>query len=257
MKETLSLGDRMKRYEYVTQNKLMARTPTIIRVDGKAFHTFVKAVGFNKPFDDNFMRIMWYVAARLCEEIQTATIAYIQSDEISILLNDWKRLNTQQWFDGKIQKITSVSASIATAEFNRQFFKRISLDLGDMDTKEIQEYINNMYLARFDSRVFNLPKEEVTNYFVWRQQDAVRNSIQMLARAHFSHKQCYGLSCDQLQEKLFQEKSVNWDKLPTCKKRGTAVIRKGSRWIIDYEIPTFTKNRDFIGVLLEKEEEER
>lgn len=255
MADRNSLGERMKRYESVSQSKLLPRMATIIRIDGKAFHTFTKAVGFRKPFDDNFMKIMWYTAARLVEEVQTAVLAYIQSDEISILLNDWKRLNTQQWFDGKIQKITSVSSSIATAEFNRQFFKRVVLDFEDITSKEAQEYINNMYLARFDSRVFNVPKEDVTNYFVWRQQDAVRNSIQMLARTYFSHKQCYGLSCNELQEKLFQEKGVNWDKLPTCKKRGTAVVRKNSKWIIDYQVPTFTKNRDYIGILLEREEE--
>jgi tRNA(His) 5'-end guanylyltransferase len=143
----------------------------------------------------------------LCENIQNAVFGYTQSDEISILLNDWKKFNTSQWFDGKIQKIASVSASMATGFFN----KKMALLTDKM--------------AFFDARVFNLPKEEVVNYFHWRQVDCTRNSIQMLGRYYFSHKELHGISTNDIQNKLFEEKKVNWSQLNDWEKRGSVTLR--------------------------------
>jgi hypothetical protein len=165
MKDTL--GDRMKEYyENRTKTYLPRRTYTLIRIDGKAFHTYTK--GLNRPFDDQLMDDMDETAIYLCKNIQGAKLAFVQSDEISILLTDFDKLQTSAWFDGNIQKITSVSSSLATAKFNE---------------------LRPNKLALFDSRVFTIPsKVEVENYFIWRQQDTVRNSISSVAQSLYSSK---------------------------------------------------------------------
>lgn len=224
-----SLGDRMKTYEDVNRNFLQRRTPTIIRVDGKAFHTLTR--GLDKPFDENFSNAMLNVARDLCDEVQGVKLAYWQSDEISLILVDYDRLTSQAWFDKNIQKMVSVSASIATASFNNWFQHP-----GECNTR-----------ALFDSRIFTLPKEEVCNYFLWRQQDAVRNSINSLGQAHFSPKQLHGLNTDQVQELLFKEKGINWNDCPIWQKRGACVIQGIESWTIDKFIPTFSQDRSFIN----------
>ena len=198
----MGIGNRMKiYYENVTRYKLYRRTPAIIRLDGKAFHSLTRKC--KKPFDQFFQSAMQVTAVRLCEQIQNVRLAYLQSDEISLLLNDYENLDTDQWFDGNIQKMVSVSASIASVYFS-QIFGKIGL---------------------FDSRVFNLPKEEVNNYFLWRQQDATRNSIQGVAQSQFSHKELMGLNGNQLQEKLWKDKQINWNDTPTHFKRCYCIVK--------------------------------
>jgi|SRR5579863_1792485 len=203
-----SLGNRMKTYENVTRHFLTRRMPVVIRLDGKSFHTLTK--NMKKPFDDDFKYVMEAVTKILCEEVQGCQFAYTQSDEISLLLVDYQTHDTQAWFDNNIQKIVSVSASIATAAFNSWALSKLTI-LGP---------------AHFDARAFNLPKEEVCNYFIWRQQDATRNSIQSVGQANFSHKELHGLSCDEIQEKLFQEKQINWNDYPVTSKRGSCITRQ-------------------------------
>lgn len=232
-----SLGDRMKRYEGTTSAQLMRRTPVIIRIDGKAFHTFTR--GLDKPFDQSLHEAMVTTMARLCGNIQGAVFAYTQSDEISILLQDWEKHTTDAWFDYKIQKMTSIAASIATAAFNGYYKHPSKTDF-----------------ALFDARVFNIPFEEVTNYFVWRQQDAVRNSINALGQAHFSHKSLQGKNVNQVQDMLIQEKGINWNDVPTRFKRGVCVVEEfyatGDKGEIvripkvDSEIPIFTQDRNYV-----------
>src|SRR5678816_495992 len=146
-----SLGDRMKKfYEGVFSTSLPMRMPVIIRVDGKAFHKYTK--NLTKPFDPLFELLMDKVGIKLCEEISGAQIAYIQSDEISILVHTYKRLNSEAWFANKIQKMASVSAGIASAQLTK-----------------LSTYIfDEIRTAVFDSRVFVLPEAEVNNYFIWR-----------------------------------------------------------------------------------------
>lgn len=276
-----SLGDRMKTYESVTKNFLTRRMPVIIRIDGKAFHSFTK--GFNKPFDDILIATMQDTAKYLCENIQGCKLAYVQSDEISLLLTDYEKITTDAWFGNNIQKMASVSASMTTMIFNNLFSNNVweyqtvntdwNLDDGiDGDVREdskeqLETYKNKMGTAMFDSRVFNLPKEEVCNYFIWRQQDATRNSIQMLAQSEFSHKELHGLSCDKLQDKLMLERDINFNDLETFKKRGSCIKRKFMReypekdgkkilsidflgWEVDKEIPIFTQDRKYVESLL-------
>ena len=228
-----SIGNRMKEYERVTKNKLTRRTPVIIRLDGKAFHTWTRCLrGFDQslktsPFSEAMHELMALTAAELCTDIQNAAITYTQSDEISILLNDWKGLKTDQWFDGNIQKMVSISAAMATAKFNRHVTRCFDAAAP---------------LALFDARVFNIPKEEVANYFVWRQQDATRNSINMLGQFYFSHKELQNKNTDQVQEMLFSKHGVNWNDIPTWQKRGYCAAQNG----MDNNIPIFTQNREYI-----------
>ncbi|MDR6226161.1 tRNA(His) guanylyltransferase Thg1 family protein [Desmospora profundinema] len=201
-----SLGTRMKGYEHTFRHFLPKRMPVIIRVDGRAFHTYTE--GMERPFDERLHRAMTAVARDRCENIMGCKLAYVQSDEISLLLTNYEKLTTQSWFNNNIQKMVSVSASMATARFNDQMYPITGK------------------LATFDSRIFALPKEEVTNYFYWRQADVTKNSIQMVARAHFTHEECSGLTNNQLQEKLFTEKGVNWNDFPTHFKRGACGVRQ-------------------------------
>jgi tRNA(His) guanylyltransferase len=224
-----NLGDRMKnQYECRTRFMLPRRTYTIIRIDGKAFHTFTK--NCDKPNDVGLAASLDYAAIQLCNEVQGCKFAYLQSDEISILLTDFETITTEAWFDANVQKLVSVSASIVTAAFNFAFSRD-----------------NNFNTAYFDARVFTIPDPtEVENYFIWRQQDATKNSIQSLAQANFSHKELQDVSCDKLQEMLWQKKAINWNDLLAYWKRGRCIIKTEEGWIIDAGIPVFTQERNYL-----------
>lgn len=265
-----SLGDRMKSYEGISRIYLTKRMPVIIRIDGKAFHSFTK--GFRRPFDEILIKAMQETAKYLCKNVMGCKIAYTQSDEISLLLEDYERVETQPWFENNLQKIVSVSASMATMAFNRAFadavnerysyYTGINADEWTGSTEEFDKLFDNYFAkigtAMFDSRVFILPKEEVCNYFIWRQQDATRNSIQMVAQSLFSHRQLQNKNCDQLQEMMFQEHNINWNDYPTVYKRGSCVTKEQytendvtrSRWVVDTNIPIFTQDRNYIDRLV-------
>lgn len=245
-----NIGDRMKVYENIERRYLTRRIPTLIRLDGKAFHSFTK--GFKRPFDMILMQSMWDTAKYLCENIMGCKIAYTQSDEIQLLLTDYENINTQAWFDKNIQKMVSVSASMATMAFNKAF-KELACQYFE-DNKGGSVYDLRIGIAMFDSRVYNIPKEEVCNAFIWRQQDAIRNAIQMVGQSNFSHKQLQSKNCNQIQEMLFQEKGINFNDLPVYQKRGACIIKEyyikdntqRSRWIVDKNIPIFTQDRNYI-----------
>lgn len=285
------LGMRMKTfYEQIPKTKLMRRTPVIIRIDGKAFHTFTK--GFNKPFDNVLIEAMQVTMRYLCENIQGCVLGYCQSDEISLLLIDYKKLNSAAWFDNEVQKICSISASMATLIFNKAFsqaVQRFNERYRDTDeristeTAALMDKYNKAVEkgAMFDARCFNIPKEEVTNYFFWRQQDATRNSIEMVGQAYFSHAELHNKSCNDIQDMLHEQIGVNWDQLPIFKKRGTCCRKQflvldpmsmpveifygfipqkfitptdchiESSWVIDVEIPIFkNEEREYIEELI-------
>lgn len=231
----MQMGERMQAYEAAARGILPARLPKIIRIDGRAFHTYTR--GMQKPFDDAIYYAATETAVELCREISGAKLAYCQSDEISILITDYDHPGSQPWFGNEVQKMVSVAASIATAVWNRA----------------MERYYPGK-LATFDARVFVLPREEVVNYFIWRQHDAVRNSINALASAHFSHSRLHGLSLAERQELLFQEKGINWAHLPQWQKNGWVVRRflteengaVRSRWRVDPDAPLFTRNREYI-----------
>jgi len=221
------IGTRMKEnYENRYRFYLTRRMPVIIRIDGKAFHTLTK--NCKKPFDESLNASMIWTAQDLVHKIQGAKIGYVQSDEISILLIDYYNLDTEAWFDYNLQKIVSVSASMATLEFNRSYF-----------------YPDDSLSALFDARAFNIPREEVSNYFLWRQQDWTKNSVQMLARAHFSHKQLHGKN-QKAMITMLEEIGVHWDKLDDVWKNGSFVFNAFDGIIMEH-----TKiNRDFIDAIV-------
>lgn len=255
----MKLGDRMKQYEYVTRTYLPARMPVIIRIDGRSFHTFTK--GFRKPFDCVLNMAMLRTTQSLLDNIEGCVFAYTQSDEISLLLKNDQTIDTQAWFENNLSKILSISSSMATLYFNRYFNEEIDKFVTSFTPSEI---LRKTYMkasekgALFDSRAFVIPENEINNYFIWRQQDATRNSINMVAQANFSHKELQGLSCDQMQEKLWQEKGINWNDTADNYKRGSAVYKRElsvntpngptlrKKSTIDVSIPVFTQKPTFI-----------
>lgn len=276
------LGKRMKTYEAVSQTKLTRRTPVAIRIDGKAFHTFTR--GMRKPFDEILIKSMQDTMQYLCKNIQGCVLGYTQSDEITLILVDYKELNTSAWFDNEVQKICSISASMATLAFNKAFTQHT---MNFCLNKENNKYplLKEIYRkamtkgALFDSRVFNIPKEEVANLIYWRQLDAMRNSIQMVGQTNFSHNELQGKSCNQIQDMLHEQKGINWNDFPTIQKRGSCCVRNTYKikaysatlqeeftqevvirdktqpiraWIIDSEIPVFKgEGRRYIERLVE------
>ena len=195
---TLTLNERMKEYyENRSKTYLTRRTPVIIRLDGKAFHTFTR--GLQKPYDEIFHNCMNNTTKYLCENIQGCKIGYTQSDEITLLITDYDTLTTSAWFDYNVQKLCSITASMATMAFNKFFSEEYKNYMYSFSFKDIKptpsekEYMNTLYsklnTAMFDSRCFNVPEAEVCNCFIWRQQDAIRNNTQMLGQCNFSDKQ--------------------------------------------------------------------
>lgn len=272
-----SLGDRMKAYENITRHYLTRRLPVIIRIDGKAFHSFTR--GFNKPFDEVFVKSMQETMKYLCENIQGCVLGYTQSDEITLVLVDYQNRESDAWFDNNIQKMVSVSASMATMAFNRIFQSEIykyendwrcSLTPQSVQIQENhQKYVETLKKAArkgamFDSRVFTLPKEEVVNCLIWRQQDATRNSILSVGQAYFSHNELNGKKCDEIQDMLMLNRSVNWNNYPTTLKRGSCCIKVPqviqptpesevvvrNKWVIDNEIPIFTQDKEYVNKLI-------
>ena len=260
------IGDRMKEnYENRTRMFLPRRTYTIIRLDGKAFHTYTR--GFERPFDKLLMGVMDKTAVALCKGIQGVKVGYVQSDEISLLLTDFETEQTDSWFDGNIQKIVSISAAMAAAEFNRIMLT----DISKRDGKEMVtvELLEKMKLAYFDARTYTIPDPtEVANYFIWRQQDATRNSIQMVAQSFYSQKELHGKNTSELQELIFQ-KGKNWNDFTSGEKRGRSITRttyelqvkedafgepvsvSRGKWVAldgdkEDETPIFTQDRDFL-----------
>lgn len=270
-----TLGDRMKNnYENITRYYLTRRMPVIIRVDGRSFHTFTK--DFKKPFDDVLVKTMQDTMKYLCENVQGCVLGYTQSDEISLVLTDYAELTTDAWFGNNLQKMCSVSASMATLTFNKAFNDNIVKYIDnnpDADcgvTKDLTEYIKILINARnkgamFDSRVFTIPKEEVCNALIWRQQDATRNSIQSVGQANFSQKELHGKSCNDIQDMLMIQKGINWNDYSTTLKRGSCCIKTViqdpnvdikdgaypiSKWVVDNEIPIFTQDRNYVEKLI-------
>lgn len=261
------LGNRMKLfYEDRTRYYLPRRTYTILRLDGRSFHTYTK--GLNKPFDDGLINDMDETACYLCKNIQGAKFGFVQSDEISILLTDFDKIGTDAWFDGNIQKMASIAASMATAKFNQLRWIRFVSEKYNNTTDKVEwiwfEQAAGLKLAEFDARVFTIPsKTEVANMMVWRQQDTVRNSISSVAQSLYSHKELNGKNTNEMQEMIFQ-KGINWNDYAPKYKRGRFIFKqevdletefvsvdkaqfsyKRTRWVSG-ECPIFTQDMDFL-----------
>lgn len=282
------LAERMKGYEKRNRYYLQRRMPVILRLDMRAGHSFTR--GFKRPFDEVFIKSMQNTAKYLCENIQNCKLSYQQSDEITLLLVDYDKLNTDCFFDYRVDKLCSITASMATMAFNKFFEKYVDeyrfskwdgvSNYEDGTWGYIQTLLNAVDKgAMFDARCFNIPKEEVTNLCYWRQDDASRNSIQMVGQANFSHKELHKKSRNDIQDMLMTQKGINWNDFPTYQKRGSCCIKEEyavndngkevevdcvtdvdepvesvtfrSRWIIDTNIPIFKgKGREYIDRLV-------
>ena len=218
MGEHLDIGVRMKRYEKVTECVLPNRIPVIIRIDGRAFHTFTKHYG--KQWSEEFANHMMATAHVLQDEIQGCQFCYGQSDEISFLLTDYKTIKTQAWFEYDLRKIISVSSATASATLSLLTGRNVG----------------------FDSRAFSIPQDDVVNYFIWRQLDAIRNAIQFAGHEHFTHKEMHEKNCSTVVEML-KTKGIDFDKYPLLRKRGFCITKKNGA---DYSIPLFTEDPKYI-----------
>ena len=276
--DTSDLAKRMKDYESISKTKLMKRCPVICRIDGKAHHSFTR--GFKRPFDEIYIKSMQETAKYLCENIQGVVLSYQQSDEITLVMVDYKEFNTSPYFDYEVQKLCSIVASMATMAFNKIFKKEVNLYFEKWENGSIatQNYCNILFDAiekgaMFDARVFNIPKEEVTNCIYWRQLDASRNSVQMVGQANFSHKELQNKTCNMIQDMLMLQKGINWNDFPTYQKRGSCCVKMyqvsedggaweshaedklvpngRTYWTIDKEIPIFKgEGREYIEKLI-------
>lgn len=228
----MNIDDRMKRYEAATRYQLTPRSPVVIRLDGKAFHTLTKDA--RRPYDTSIRDAMVYGAKMLLSEIP-ARFAYQQSDEVSLLLVDYNKFESQQWFDGIIQKMASVSASIMGVEFTTA--------------------LGGVKHGYFDARVFEIPERDIENHFVWRQQDAMRNAVSMAAQAYFSSKELHGKHTGEMLEML-SVKGIKFDEMPAWFRFGTIVTRDRSPEGVKAEAaPVFTQDKTFLKKFLTVEEE--
>lgn len=233
-----ALGDRMKAYEKVTRYQLIRRTPVIIRLDGRAFHTFTR--GCKRPFDAELIETMWRSALGVTHDMQGCKLAFIQSDEASFLLCDWDDINTEPWFGNGLSKILSISASVMTAHFNKNW--------GDYTGP----------LAIFDSRAFQLPRDEVANYFLWRAKDWERNSLQMYCQSIFSHRELHGKKKEDMHEML-HEQGKNWttDLLPV-ERNGTWIWKDERATVVNHSVlPRFEDVSKVVENVMPKEETEQ
>ena len=251
-----SLGNRMKTYESVYKQRLVPKMPIVLRIDGKAFHTFTR--GMKKPFDDLLIDTMQKTMVRLCEDLQGAKFGYTQSDEITLISTLDDMVKSQAPYDGSVQKLLSIYASKATKYFNMEFYENVyKLQHDENAFKEVVDvdvYIKKLFDAEFDCRVMNIPEHDLINNLIWRQQDATRNSISSLAQANFSHNALQSKSSSDMMDMLMLEKNINWNDLETRKKRGSCCYKIEAMgrhvWKIDNEMPIITTDRNFIQTKL-------
>lgn len=208
-----SLGDRIKGYESISNIRLLPKTPVILRVDGKAFHTFAKDA--KRPFDDELISSMVMAGTLTAKEMQGFILGYHQSDEFTFYINNCEKLETQAWFNNELPKLISITASLFTMNFNKLY---------------------KYNWAVFDCRAFSVPPEDVANVFIWRQRDWERNSLQMFARTFFSHKELQNKSSSDIHEMLHNI-GQNWADLNPVYKNGTFICKDGNKINekLDYE----------------------
>jgi tRNA(His) 5'-end guanylyltransferase len=200
-----NLGDRIKKYESSSKSTLLPRGYIVLRVDGKAFHTFTK--NMEKPFDKKLTESMIRAGERVSKEMMGFKLGYHQSDEFTFAITDTDSFESQLWFDGEVQKLCSVTASMFGAYFNKE-----------MEGTE----------AIFDCRAFNVPIDDVPNVFIWRQRDWEKNSIQMLSRSLYSTKDLHLKNTSDMHEMLYK-KGINWSLLEDVYKNGTFITKDNTR----------------------------
>ena len=232
---------RMKHnYEEPYKFRLTRRTPVIIRIDGRAFHTFAK--GFVRPFDDVLRNSMKATMLYLCENTMGCVYGYTQSDEITLVLVDYDTLEASAFFDYDVQKLCSITASMATMRFNKSFennVEKFRMSATDRNAGE-QWIVYHDALAKgamFDSRCYNIPKEEVCNQVYARQIDAIRNSVQLVAQTYYGQSELDNKPISELKEMLKKDHDIDWNNYPIEYQRGSSCIKTDEGWVIDTEMP--------------------
>ena len=256
-----ALGERMRRnYEFPYRFFLTKRTPVIIRIDMNNSHSFTYSM--KKPFDPIFIESMHNTGIALCEQLTNIEFAYVQADEINLLLLDSKKNSLGQWLDGNLQKMVSTAASIATIEFNRAYTHAI-LSHNELDNEITEQYSSKINKMIFDACAFNIPESEIVNYFIHRQTECSKNSVSIIGKYYFSVDKLQNLNTLNIQEKL-KSIGINWNELPTFFKRGICTKRESYvvkdeyknediqrfRWVVDYEIPVFAREKEYINQYL-------
>lgn len=237
------LAKRMKNYyENRSKTYLMRRTPVIVRVDGKAFHTFTK--GMKKPFDAIITKSMQDTMLYLCEHMQGAVFGYTQSDEITIVLIDYKNLDSQALYDYSVQKICSITASMATFAFNKAFAKQIE-ELNDIEVKKSLYQEKRDKGALFDARCFNIPKEEVVNCIIWRQLDGMRNAVSSVGQRWFSQNELNKKTSEMIKQMLLAY-GIDFEQFPKENKIGSACFRTNGKFKVDIDMPFIVTDRYYV-----------
>ena len=242
-------GDRMKSYEAAYMQRTVPRVPLVIRVDGCHFHSFTR--GMAKPFDPILTKTMQDTMLAMCKEITGAVFGYTQSDEITVVCRLADPVNMSEYYEGRVQKILSITASKATLNFNRWFMRNVKEYGQEPDrypgAADPDVYRRRLMGAEFDSRVMNIPDMDLYNCLIWRQSDATRNSVSMLAQSHYTQRELQGKKRPEMMDMLMLEKGVNWNDLDTVKKRGACCYRKDTgrkrpEWFVDCEMPILSSD---------------
>lgn len=226
----MSLGDRMKEYENVTNTNLIHRMPIMVRCDGRAFHSFCS--GMNKPYDDIFIELMDTLTKYLLVSVPDCEIAYVESDEITLCLFPYKTYATTPFFDGRVQKLCSTLAAMATWKFNQIL---LEWSKGDDASKKTFAEVYSSKVAMFDCRVWNLPREEVLNCLLWRQQDSKRNAILTAGQTWIGKKKIHALKTTEVIDKLKEIGIDYWEAIPKYYHYGRTFIHNSDKtnWIFD------------------------
>lgn len=239
------MGNRFKAYEAASSMHMIPGIPKIIRLDGKAFHTFTK--GCEQPYDWNIMSAMAAGAVAVMKEIGgSARLAYIQSDECSIVLNDKPRIESSPWFDNNLVKMATVSSSIMSVNFSWAYYEALASSGSQAGSVEFKP-------AYFDARIFPVPNVwEMHNAILWRQFDAIKNSKSQYARHYFSQKQVHEKNGEQKVQMMKDQHGFDWHTAPTWTKHGI-VVRRGTmgKFEIDMNIPEFKVDKDYLAKIYE------
>ena len=240
------LKDRIESYKEQSDYKLLNKLPIIITVNGRSF---AKVTSFlDKPYSDKFAECMLSTSLKLCSEIEGSLFAYFHNDEIVILSRNDQSIETIPWFDNKIQKISSIAASIATLHFNKCAHNLDLNLLGD---------------AFFTANVFTPPNiVEAANTMIYKQQQNTLTSIQFACfyellkkyDKHIIKEMIHGLSFDEKVDLLKQECDIDFNEYPLIYRRGAACYRMPkvinnvlkNKWFVNDEIPFFAKDQSFL-----------
>lgn len=238
-----TLNDRMKEYESNAKIKLIKKMPVIIRVDGRAFHTFTK--GFVKPFDTLFLEAMRKTALDLFKSVPNCRFAYTESDEITLILDDSNTILDTAFYDNDLEKLVSVTASMTTMFFNNNFASVI--ERGEKSAIDTTIYKKKLYKATFDSRAFNVPYHEVDNVILDRQLDSKRNSLNAYAQSLYPQKVLNGKKHDDLID-LLHAKGMKYHDIDVSLRHGVAVYKdETDKVVVDYDVPSLLIDKTFVS----------